>query len=110
VGLLFFLSLLMIGNFIMLNLFLAILLGNFQSDDGKETLDKEEWERSKTAIPSWMSKIQDFGYLLKERVTMCCSKNKMNSSRIQPDDLSNETLDNQERKFDTSSNNMSSSR
>jgi len=94
VGLLFFLSLLMIGNFIMLNLFLAILLGNFQSDDGKEPLDKEEWERSKTIMPSWMSKLQDFGYLLKERVTMCCCKNKMNSSRIHPDDVSNETLDN----------------
>ena len=46
----FYISWIFIGNFILLNLFLAILIEGFVSDDIEEAEDTEELERQQAAL------------------------------------------------------------
>ena len=57
-SIIYFVSLVIFGNFIMLNLFLAILLKNFEEDDKLDEIEEKE-DQKKGALKSTLSKIKN---------------------------------------------------
>lgn len=75
-GYIFFITLFIFGNLILLNLFLAILLKNFEEPPGKDEEEEEDDDEPKAKVPIG-TKIKD---CLKAVFCRCCAKKNIDTA------------------------------